>query len=276
MADGRRSPRRSRPMSTSVETKSIGPSSPEDAGAHQPRKACGLFIWDFPSAFLSRWCHRLQKGCEYEGRGGERFVRIRPGSMLQLLYPCSRYAPDKCLVCGGRYIDHLTLWWFKHMYSPLDQMMDRDLQRAITELPPEKKTDPPRADFANGPRFAFHRRYVLDAEEALRIKNKPYPMTPTETRKRLQRAFRQRYPLHPEFTDTSKGTLVKMPNSVSSFIYPQFSSSGKAPTTLVVIVREIVLTAVEQLIRLEIGDRSTLLQRMNNDGKANKRRSRYR
>lgn len=35
-------------------------------------KACYLYIWDAPSALLSRWCNHLQKDCIYEGRGGKK------------------------------------------------------------------------------------------------------------------------------------------------------------------------------------------------------------
>jgi len=87
--------------------------------------ACGFYIWDAPSALLYKWCHSLMKDCVYEGLGGRKFVRIEPGSLLQLLYPCSRYKPDKCLLCGGHYKDHLTLSWAKHLYTPLDLYLDK-------------------------------------------------------------------------------------------------------------------------------------------------------
>ena len=39
------------------------------------RKACGLYVWDAPSALLHKWCTHLIKDCIYEGRGGHK-VRV--------------------------------------------------------------------------------------------------------------------------------------------------------------------------------------------------------
>jgi hypothetical protein len=39
------------------------------------RRACGLYVWDAPSALLHKWCTHLMKDCIYEGRGGHK-VRI--------------------------------------------------------------------------------------------------------------------------------------------------------------------------------------------------------
>jgi hypothetical protein len=36
------------------------------------RRACHLYIWNAPSALLSRWCNHLQKDNIYEGRGGKK------------------------------------------------------------------------------------------------------------------------------------------------------------------------------------------------------------
>lgn len=88
-------------------------------------RACSLYVWDAPSSLLHKWCQHLLKDCVYEGLGGQKFVRIEPGSILQLLYPCSRYSPDRCVLCGGTHRDHLTLWWGKHLYTPFDQSMEK-------------------------------------------------------------------------------------------------------------------------------------------------------
>lgn len=89
---------------------------------------------------MHHWCQHLLRDCVYEGRGGRKFVRIQPGSILQLLYPCSRYSPDRCLICGGSFQDHIDLWWGKHRYRPYDRLTD-----AILE---------------SGP--AFHRSYLQE------------------------------------------------------------------------------------------------------------------
>lgn len=41
------------------------------------RRACGLYIWDAPSALLYRWCNHLMKDCVYEGKGGKKVCAIR-------------------------------------------------------------------------------------------------------------------------------------------------------------------------------------------------------
>jgi hypothetical protein len=97
--------------------------------------ACGLYIWNAPSALLHKWCTHLLRECIYEGRGGVKFVRIEPGSILQLLYPSLRhYRPDSCLLCGGTYQDHLALAWAKHLYTPLDRRLDDDYNKGRLEM----------------------------------------------------------------------------------------------------------------------------------------------
>ena len=95
------------------------------------RKACGFYVWDLPSALLYKWCQHLVKDKIYEGKGGYVFVRYESNSILKLLYPCSRYSPNKCMICGGSYDDHLELWWSKHLYSPYDQYLDRTYNEAL-------------------------------------------------------------------------------------------------------------------------------------------------
>jgi len=91
-------------------------------------KACNFYLWDAGSALLHKWCNHLIKDCIYEGMGGKKFVRIRPGSILQLIYdPKSNYSPDRCCFCGGYFRDHLTLWWSKkHLYKPFDLWLSSD------------------------------------------------------------------------------------------------------------------------------------------------------
>ena len=96
------------------------------------KRACGVYIWDFPSALLYKWCHHLLKDRVYEGKGGHFFVRYESNSILKLLYPCSRHSPNRCMLCGGSYEDHLELWWSKHLYSPFDQYLDKTYNDALT------------------------------------------------------------------------------------------------------------------------------------------------
>lgn len=158
------------------------------------RRACGLFLWDLPSAILYKWCHHLLKNNIYEGRGGYKFVRFDSNSMLQLLYPCNRYHPRKCLLCGGTAADHLELWWSKQLYTPFDLYLDKTYFDALTSHDDndDKDTTTIRGDnyrhlfrrktnrnqTAGGadaatsitvttepPSFAFHKRYVEDVSD---------------------------------------------------------------------------------------------------------------
>ncbi|KAG7365353.1 hypothetical protein IV203_038556 [Nitzschia inconspicua] len=150
------------------------------------RHACGLFLWDAPSALLYKWCQHLLKDHIYEGRGGYLFVRYESNSILQLLYPCTRYAPNKCFFCGGTFPDHLELWWSKHLYTPFDQYLDKTYNEALTL--PEIKTDnntKPRTSsqqqkqqlhrrpqvLEEAPTFAFHKRYVEDISDIANLED---------------------------------------------------------------------------------------------------------
>eukprot|EP00565_Helicotheca_tamesis_P005978 CAMPEP_0185734888 /NCGR_PEP_ID=MMETSP1171-20130828/23742_1 /TAXON_ID=374046 /ORGANISM="Helicotheca tamensis, Strain CCMP826" /LENGTH=270 /DNA_ID=CAMNT_0028405015 /DNA_START=62 /DNA_END=874 /DNA_ORIENTATION=+ len=90
----------------------------------QRNSACGFYMWDVISAVKYHWCMRLLRDNLYEGKGGKMFVRIRPGSILEALYPCSRHSPDRCIFCGMTFQDHLTKWWEPKLSSPYDDHLD--------------------------------------------------------------------------------------------------------------------------------------------------------
>lgn len=158
------------------------------------RRACNMYIWDAPSAILYKWCHYILKDHIYEGKGGYLFVRFESNSILQLLYPCSRYSPNRCALCGGSFPDHLQLWWSKRhlLYSPFDQYLDKTYKDALTVVEEENQQEDERGNrrrskhskgrhhrdgkrkgfpaapasqavvAAGPPTFAFHKRYVQD------------------------------------------------------------------------------------------------------------------
>jgi len=172
-------------------------------------RACSLYVWDAPSALLWRWCNHLQRDCIYEGRGGKKFVRIEPGSMLQLLYPCSRYSTDRCWLCGGTFRDHLTLWWSKHLYTPFDLYVDQVYREGVvlpTAAAAAAKEDAsvkkhrksktgkfnsylPQQEQQERTEYAFHRRYVLDLTQLLHGVRDP-----AQKKKIMQRSMTQRFP----------------------------------------------------------------------------------
>jgi len=49
---------------------------------------------------------------------------MRPGSVLHSLYPLSRHEPDRCLICGQSFQNHLASWWFARLYTPYDLYID--------------------------------------------------------------------------------------------------------------------------------------------------------
>ena len=146
------------------------------------RRACNFFLWDASSALLYRWCKHLMRDCVYEGKGGRRFVRIPPGSILQLLHPISRYSTDRCVFCGGSFHDHLELWWSKkHLYKPFDLHLDTILKEGVvrtTVAPPRRRKGKYNKGIVpaiTSTEYGFHRRYVqeeTEKETEEEIKNK--------------------------------------------------------------------------------------------------------
>ena len=101
------------------------------------------------------------------------FVRFEQNSILQLLYPCTRYAPNRCMVCGGSFSDHLQLWWSKNLYTPWDLYMDKtykegevvDEDESTKSRRGRKQTRPA---IVSAPRYAFHKQYVQDVSDVIK------------------------------------------------------------------------------------------------------------
>lgn len=168
------------------------------------------------------------------------FVRIEPGSILQLLYPCSRHSPDRCIICGGNYRDHLTLGWSKHLYSPYDNVLENAFASGVTF--PEKSSSQRKTGLCQTrPKYAFHRRYVMDditgTDERKSSRNSNAPSTPME--KRTVQACNVSYSV-----PALRGSADDGSSSQRSF----------RPFLLLPNVRELVLEAVEGLIFLEEQD----------------------
>jgi hypothetical protein len=207
------------------------------------RRACGLYIWDAPSALFYRWTNHLLRDCVYEGRGGRKFVRIAPGSILQLLYPgSSRYSPDRCICCGGSFPDHLTLWWSKNMYTPFDLLLDKVYKQSVVVQNQEDNDDQRRGkvginqpEEGTKPDYLYHRRYVTEADELVdvdkQIKGEKKPLPKTS-----------------ETNNVQLGGNQKMQYVIPS---PQFRGDQKVLGDGMNLVRDIVLNAVDTLIRLE-------------------------
>ena len=224
-------------------------------------KACMIYIWDFPSAVLSKWCHHLQRDCIYEGRGGKKFVRIEPGSMLQLLYPCSRYSTDRCWLCGGNFRDHLTLWWSKHLYTPFDSHVDQVYRESVVDVSDLSSHEQQHRNLE----YAFHRRYVVDLDESLRGAN----YDSEKTKQVVERLVKQRFPLAKEnycgveirssvpsndIKNSNGSETIDSMKTVSSYAVPAIDllRMGSPRQSIgLLTAREIFLNAVECVMTLE-------------------------
>ena len=100
------------------------------AAANDPT-VCSMFLWNPFSFAKYKLCNRLLRGKIVEGRHGRKYVRIRPGSILDMLYPCSQWAPDTCARCGGSFDQHLVKSWKKKWNTPFDRKLDEILLSAI-------------------------------------------------------------------------------------------------------------------------------------------------
>lgn len=59
--------------------------------------------------------------------------------MLDSLYPLSKHSPDRCLICGCTYSQHLASWWFQNLYTPYDLHLDRIYRDATKSSPGMKE-----------------------------------------------------------------------------------------------------------------------------------------
>lgn len=58
-------------------------------------------------------------------------MRIKPGSILESLYPPSKHGPDKCIICGMTFQDHLQCWWYPNLYTAYDRHLDDTMKKGI-------------------------------------------------------------------------------------------------------------------------------------------------
>ena len=181
----------------------------------------------------------------YEGRGGVKFVRIEPGSILQLLYPCSRYSRDSCIFCGGTFADHMTLAWAKHLYTPYDRYLDLTREKGVVTPPPDKI-----------PRRSKRRRRGAAAAAAAA----PVPSSPP------QHVFHRMY-VRDKALDNEKGRRRNNNNNKRNRVFYRQCEhvTYQIPFQEITLLRAIVLASVEALIRLEKLDDKAAKQRMIKD-----------
>ena len=130
---------------------------------------CGFFVWNVPSAICYHWGARLKDRHTTEGRGGIKYVRIDEKGLLKYFWPCSRFQPDACAICGHSWHDHLLLRW-PTKGSALDTYLDAKQSLTIKEKESwnsnkESRNDHRRAKSSLSKQKSFHRNYVTDREQ---------------------------------------------------------------------------------------------------------------
>lgn len=76
---------------------------------------CRFFIWDFISYIKYKETIYQVNQNTLEGKGGVKFVRMQPGTLLSAWYPQLRKGlikPNACYICGYSWNDHLEFWWY--------------------------------------------------------------------------------------------------------------------------------------------------------------------
>lgn len=93
----------------------------EYANLHNERNSCitscrcKCFLWNFISYFKYKETLYQSRQNTFEGRGGKKFVRIQPNTLLERWYPQLRSGqlkPNGCMLCGYTWKDHLEYWWY--------------------------------------------------------------------------------------------------------------------------------------------------------------------
>ena len=170
---------------------------------HQDRPvACRLYIWNFPSAILHKWCHHLAKDCIYEGKGGvkvgrtsiafhdtmflsRRVISLLIGiycdssTLLRLFYAslvCSRCTrihvaiavalfllQSRCLSIVWRQLSRsFDLELVSALVQSFGSNLDQTLQQATSHLDLAQQSTRLSSDM---PTLLFHRNYVRDGLE---------------------------------------------------------------------------------------------------------------
>jgi len=110
---------------------------------------CKFFLWDLFSLFKYReTTFRAQKNT-FEGKGGKKFVRIQPNTLLEKWYPelrAGKLRTDKCMLCGYSWEDHLEYWWHcQRRRGGVSSAFEKSLEKSAASR-----------DY----KFSYHERYV--------------------------------------------------------------------------------------------------------------------
>ena len=204
----------------------------------------------------------------------KKFVRIKPGSILESLYPPSQHGPDKCLLCGLTFHDHLTCWWYKNLYSPYDFYLDDTRKNGTdTTIAPsaisktrkrkgrKKQQIKSRTQYESGlspfyqpysdqidnnyvdTKIIYHQKYVKDISA---IETKTTEVKDKKRNKRQSKAFK-----------VESSSFERRKVAGITFVVPKMNdqqrmkSRSNGNSSLLVVARNIVLAKLEELIWIE-------------------------
>mmetsp|Transcript_25204 Transcript_25204/g.45437 ORF Transcript_25204/g.45437 Transcript_25204/m.45437 type:complete len:291 (+) Transcript_25204:221-1093(+) len=110
---------------------------------------CNFFLWDFVSFFKYRETTFSAKQNTFEGKGGRKFVRIQPNTVLEKWYPqlrAGKLKPNACLLCGHSWEEHLEFWWYcRRKQGGVSSAFERCIEKSTAD---------------QDDKFAYHKNYV--------------------------------------------------------------------------------------------------------------------
>ena len=111
------------------------PSIPSQSESSSPPCCCRccIYIWDILSYLKYHHVQSQSKQYIIEGKGGKKFIRIPPNSILKIWYPqllSGALKTNSCWLCGYSWQDHLRYWWDCRKRSGNVEVFDRFMSRS--------------------------------------------------------------------------------------------------------------------------------------------------
>lgn len=129
------------------------------SSSHEPCPTpchCKFFLWNFISYYKYKQTMLQSQQNTFEGRGGKKFVRIQPNTILERWYPQLREGQlktDACFLCGYSWKDHLEYWWHCRRRQGGVSAFDHYMEKSAVD---------------RGDKFAFHKKYVDEIDSSKR------------------------------------------------------------------------------------------------------------
>lgn len=118
---------------------------------------CKFFLWNFVSFYkYSETTYHIKQNT-FEGKGGKKFVRIQPNTVLEKWYPqlrAGKLKTDACFLCGHSWKDHLEYWWYcRRRKGGVSSAFEQSMEKSAVDR--EEK-------------FAYHKKFVYQMESGCR------------------------------------------------------------------------------------------------------------